>query len=135
LQERAYDLIKQLEAQATAAAALLEALNGTLGELERASVKLGVETEAYQQKAPEDLAKVGDAKNRLPAPNLTHFSGFASPVVAAVAASSSAAASAGACCCCCLLRPLVPTQKVMLLSDLSSFFSLGSRDIPAQSLL
>ncbi|GAB4813416.1 hypothetical protein N2152v2_000462 [Parachlorella kessleri] len=55
---RAYDLIKQLEAQAAVVAQLLEGLSATLGEVEQASVTAGVEAETHRLKAPEELAKV-----------------------------------------------------------------------------
>lgn len=58
MQEQVYDTIKQLEAQAEVASALLNSLNTALAELERASVKAAVEAEAHRQKAPEELAKV-----------------------------------------------------------------------------
>ncbi len=57
-QEQVYDLIKQLEGQASVTAALLDSLKSTLSELEQASVKTAVEAETHQQKVLEDTAKV-----------------------------------------------------------------------------
>lgn len=57
-QGQVYDLAQQVEAQAAAAAALLDGLGATLAELERSAARAAVEAETHRHKAPEELAKV-----------------------------------------------------------------------------